>query len=336
MKSKLKEIMSKFDSDLNLQDSSISTTIEFEELNARFISKDKSANLSDDAIHVYMKPAKLEQSPPVCLICVVDISGSMGSNCASNVENMESVFISRLSLVKHSIKTIVSSLRKEDMIGVIVFDDKAKVNVKLTTTKDKAVKNSIINTIDKIETGGCTNMWDGIKLAIKESSSIPYNKYQKSIMVFTDGLSNINPPEGIYQALKNTLDKSNDKFTISTFSFGNSIEPDMLIKIAELGNGIYGYCPDGTMVGTIFINYMANLLSTITPVVEVTLTQENEIKQTKVIGPLYRGVYRNALFTNINKDLLDKTKITLELPMTNQTIDIPLMIMTLLLISPNL
>jgi len=271
-----------------------------------------------------MKPNKIEQSPPVCLICVVDISGSMSCNCASNVENMESVCISRLSLVKHSINTIISTLRKEDMICIITFDNNADMRVKPTVTENKSIKDSIIEDIDKINDRGCTNMWDGIKMAIETSSTIPCDQYQKNIMVFTDGQSNIDPPEGIYQALKNTLDVCNDKFTISTFSFGNAVRPDLLIDIARIGNGIYGYCPDGTMVGTIFINYMANLLSTITPIIKVNLIQNDKIKESKVIGPLYRGVYRNVLFTNIDKNSLENTKITLELPMTNQILNVSL------------
>jgi len=297
--------------------------VEFEELFARYISKDKSANLCQDSIHLCMKPKKIEKSPPVCLFCVVDISGSMSSNCASNVENMESVYISRLSLVKHSIKTIVSSLRKEDMICIITFDDKAELIIN-PVKLNNGIKHILIRDIEKIRDRGCTNMWDGINMAIDASSSIPYDQYQKSIMVFTDGYSNVNPPEGIYQALKNKLENCNDKFTISTFSFGNGIEPKLLVDIAKLGNGVYGYCPDGTMVGTIFINYMANLLSTITSIIKVSLIQDNEIKETKIIGPLYRGVYRNIIFSEIDKTLLDKTKIKIELPMTNQTMDVPL------------
>ena len=100
-----------------------------------------------------------------------------------------------------------------------------------------------------------TNMWSGIKLAIDTLESFPFNNYQKSIMVFTDGESNCDPPEGILPTLKSTLKTCNKKnFIISTFSFGNDINPDLL-DISKVGNGIYGYCLDGPMVGTIFINY---------------------------------------------------------------------------------
>ncbi|OUM62954.1 hypothetical protein PIROE2DRAFT_20731 [Piromyces sp. E2] len=242
-----------------------------------------------------MKPKKIEKTSPVCLICVVDISGSMGSNCCNNVENMESQYISRLELVKHSLKTIVSSLRKGDMFGIVTFESDSKVHVKPTILVDKQTKENIINDINDMRDGGGTDMWLGIKNAIKLSKSISYEKYQKSIMVFTDGETCDDTEKGIYETLKDTMENSKDKYTISTFSFGNDVGPELLINIANLGNGIYGYCSDGTMVGTIFINYMANLLSTITPIVKVNVNQGNIKKETIIIGPLYRATYRNAI-----------------------------------------
>jgi len=253
--------------------------VEFEELFARYISKDKCSDLCNDCLHICMRPKKMETTPPVSLICVVDVSGSMSINCAGNVENMESVYISRLELVKHSLKTVIFTLRKEDMICIIKFDSSAHMQVQPTILANKNIKDEVINNLNGMVDGGCTNIWAGIKMAIDTSASIPYKNYQKSIMVFTDGDSNTNPPEGVYQALKETLDKCDDKFTISTFSFGNDVGPELLVDIANLGNGIYGYCPDGTMVGTIFINYMANLLSSITPIVKVEVNQGEGIEE---------------------------------------------------------
>ena len=255
--------------------------VEFEELFARYISKDKCSDLCNDCLHICMRPKKLETTPPVSLICVVDVSGSMNINCAGNVENMESVYISRLELVKHSLKTVISTLRKEDMICIIKFDSSAHMQVQPTILANKNIKDEVINNFNGMVDGGATNIWAGIKMAMDTSASIPYKNYQKSIMVFTDGDSNTNPPEGVYQTLKESLDKCDDKFTISTFSFGNDVGPELLVDIANLGNGIYGYCPDGTMVGTIFINYMANLLSSITPIVKVEVNQGEGVKKRK-------------------------------------------------------
>ncbi|ORX63537.1 hypothetical protein BCR32DRAFT_251530 [Anaeromyces robustus] len=103
--------------------------VEFEELFGRYISEEKSNGLCKDSIHVCMKPKKVKSTLPVCLICVVDISGSMNINCCNNVDGMKSMYLSRLELVKHSIKTIVSTLRKDDMISIITFDNDANMKI---------------------------------------------------------------------------------------------------------------------------------------------------------------------------------------------------------------
>ncbi|KAG4101910.1 hypothetical protein H8356DRAFT_1382224 [Neocallimastix lanati (nom. inval.)] len=301
--------------------------IEFEELFAHYISKERRMNLCDNFIHVCMKPKKVKTTLPVCLFCVVDISNSMSINCCKNIESLEAIEITRLELIKHSLKTIVSSLRKEDIICVIEFGSNAKITVHPTELSNKIIKEDVIEKINKMCTSGMTNMWAGIKLAIENINSIPYKNYQKSIMIFTDGDSNSNPPEGVYRALQNTLKNNDDQFTISTFSYGNDVKEDLLIDIANLGNGVYGYCSDGTMVGTVFINYMANILSMITPITKITLNQNDKVIESKIIGPLYRGTYRNAIFQIDNKKYLKnikKTKITLEFPIIGQKFDVPL------------
>ncbi|ORX45237.1 hypothetical protein BCR36DRAFT_414697 [Piromyces finnis] len=300
--------------------------VEFDKLTATYISKEKSNNLCENCIHVCMKPKKVVKTLPILLIFVVDVSGSMQINCCSNIESLESVYISRLSLIKHSIKTIVSSLRSNDMVSLIEFSNNATVKLKPTILRSKVVKDMVIEIVDSMYSQNCTNIWSGMEAAIDISKGISYKNYQKSIMVFTDGESNMDPPKGIYETLKDTLNETDDKFTISTFSYGNDAKSKLLIDIANLCDGIYGYCPDGSMVGTIFINYMANLLSTITPITKVSMLNKKKDDENKKvsIGPLYREKYQNVIF-DINKESsLDDITIKVELPMTNQTFEVSL------------
>lgn len=295
--------------------------VEFEQLSAHIVPK--GVNPYCDSIHICMKPKKVEASPPVFLIAVVDISGSMQSNCCENIASMENVYISRFELVKHSLKTIISTLRNVDIFSMITFSNNAKMVNPPTLLRDKKIKQNIIDKLNKIEPNGMTNMWSGINLAIKTTQEIQTEGYQKSIMLFTDGLSNSDPPQGIIPTLKETLSTCKNDFTISTFSFGNNVDSTLLSSIAKQGNGIYGFCPDATMVGTIFINYMANLLSTITSIVKVCVEQNGEKKKTKTIGSLYRGAYRNTMF-KININEVKSTKVTVELPFTEQSFEVPI------------
>ena len=75
---------------------------------------------------------------------------------------------------------------------------------------------------------------------------------------------------GIIPTLKEAIsDIKNVNFTISTCAFGYDVDSKLMEEIAQIGNVIYGYCPDCTMVGTIFTSYMANILTTIESTVTI-------------------------------------------------------------------
>ena len=50
---------------------------------------------------------------------------------------------------------------------------------------------------------------------------------------------------------------------IHTFGFGYDIDFNLLMEIAETGSGLFGFIPDCSMIGTIFVNTMSIILSTI-------------------------------------------------------------------------
>lgn len=66
---------------------------------------------------------------PCDICCVVDVSGSMGSEAKLKNESgaVESHGLSLLDVVKHSVKTIVHTMRAEDRIAVVSYSDSAKV-----------------------------------------------------------------------------------------------------------------------------------------------------------------------------------------------------------------
>lgn len=98
--------------------------------------------------------------------------------------------------------------------------------------------------------------------------------------MLTDGEPNSHPPLGEVKTLELALSEYNKRsFSINTFGFGYSLDSRMLNDIAVLGDGYYGYIPDCTMVGTIFVNFLANTLS----IAHNTLALHLESKQMQEI-----------------------------------------------------
>ena len=258
-------------------------------------------------VNVSLEPEKQKSRKPLVLIAMIDVSGSMEESTTKDLKGKEDFGISRLGLVKHALKTVASTMNKEDKMCLITFETKAKMCLRATRVDDVG-KNIIFDKIKEMRPSGCTNIWDALRLGMIEAQR--FNDCNTCLMLFTDGEPNENPPMGIIPTLKEAIaDIKKVNFTISTFAFGYDVDSKLMEEIAQIGNGIYGYCPDCTMVGTIITSYMANILTTVEST--VTIDVKNKFLQKKFeIGGLYSDIPRHLGFF-INKTDFQKTEITL-------------------------
>merc|ERR1719284_880027 len=122
-----------------------------------------------------------------------------------------------------------------------------------------------------------TNLWDGLKTSFEILKTGQQPGRLQHVMLFTDGLPNINPPRGIIPMLKRLKDKEGGKLpcTINTFGFGYELDSELLSQLAIDGTGAYAFIPDAGFVGTVFVNAMANLLVTVAKDVTLTLQPKN-------------------------------------------------------------
>ena len=264
-------------------------------------------NSEEVFVNVSIDPKKIESRKPLLLISMIDVSGSMSCAASDLKNNNEEGGFTRLALVKHSLKTVVSTLSENDKMCLITFSDKAKMELEATNVDDLG-KKKIFEKIEKMHADGCTNIWDSLRLAIEVTKR--FENYNTCLMLFTDGEPNINPPLGIVPSLKELITK-NVNFTISTFAFGYNVDSELMEEIAKVGNGIYGYCPDCTMVGTIFVNFMANILNTIESTVKIDVKNKN-LNKIFEIGGLYSGMARHLGFI-LKKMNFKETDISLYL-----------------------
>ena len=85
------------------------------------------------------------------LICVIDISGSMRGE--------------KIYQVKESLKILLTLMDEKDRICLILFNESAQNYYDLNyLTKEN--KDILINKIDKIYSGGGTNILSGLQIAI--------------------------------------------------------------------------------------------------------------------------------------------------------------------------
>jgi Mg-chelatase subunit ChlD len=233
-----------------------------------------------ESIHVAIKAAAereptTQTSSDIC--CVVDTSGSMGREVQLKSESgvSESYGINVLDLVKHAMKTIVECLTERDRLSLVAFNHSAKLVFDLTTMNDQG-KAFAKRKIDEMQPDGGTNLYDGLIKGLDVLCAEAGRNRNSSVFLLTDGVASTEPPRGTIPALKRYIDEKaggNLSCTINTFGFGYDLDQELLQALAYEGSGAFSFIPDGSFVGTIFINALSNFLSTVAK--DVTLSIEN-------------------------------------------------------------
>jgi len=178
-------------------------------------------------------------------------------------QNSETGGLSQLDIAKHALKTIVHSLTENDRLSIVSFSDNASILFQLTQMDDNGRSNAL-DAIEKLDENGATNLWDGLKvgLDVLTEGQRPSGS-NVALFLLTDGCPSEIPPEGHLPALAEYKTKNNFTCSINTFGFGYSLDSKLLEDLAIMGNsGSYAFIPDGSFVGTIFVNAISNLLTT--------------------------------------------------------------------------
>lgn len=225
---------------------------------------------------------------PCDIALVIDVSGSMDAeapmprNPDEETNDAERTGLSVLDLVKHSCRTILSSMDERDRLAIIKFSSRTKVLQGLKFTTEKNKKKALKN-IEALQPEGSTNLWHAIKAGIDVFQKTEQVGNVPAIMVLTDGRPNhMCPPQGYVPALR---DMDPIVPAIHTFGFGYQLRSGLLKSIAEFGGGNYAFIPDAGMIGTTFIHAVANLQSTFVTDASLNLNCPGHIVLEETTGP---------------------------------------------------
>lgn len=155
------------------------------------------------------------------MVLLLDVSGSMNTP-------------EKLPLLKSSVLDLLSMMRKEDEVSIVVYSGKAKVLLEPTSFKEEQ---TIRGVIEKLKSEGKTDGNAGLKLAYKVADENYLRAGNNRIILATDGEFPISDETF---ALVEKFSK-NDIY-ISVFNFGKSTASSKnLQKLSETGKGNYEY-----------------------------------------------------------------------------------------------
>lgn len=197
---------------------------------------------------------------PIVFIAIVDNSGSMGEP-AEPADATEKYGYTRQDLVGHGLNTLATILGPDDMMAIVKFSTMGQVVLQPTLMNAEG-KVKVKAAVESIHPDSQTNIFDGCRLANEIANQSNMAGRHIVGLLLTDGFPNVSPPRGIVETLRNLPRKN--PWSLSTFGFGYNLDSVLLTELAAYGGGTFGFIPDCTMVGTVLINFVANMLSTAT------------------------------------------------------------------------
>jgi Ca-activated chloride channel family protein len=139
-----------------------------------------------------------------------------------------------MPLLKRSIKSLLTLLRPEDQISIVLYSGKARVVLKPTSGSKAA---EIARMIDLLQSDGDTDGNEGLKLAYKTANKQYIRGGNNRIVLATDGEFPVS--EEVVQMIG--LNARQDVY-LSVFTFGrNPHFGQKLRKLSQSGQGTYAH-----------------------------------------------------------------------------------------------
>lgn len=166
----------------------------------------------------FLKGAESSEVQDLAIAIVMDLSGSMG--------------VERAKVMQKAVLEIIENKRPNDLITLINYDSKVKVENQPTVDVDALKQYHQIKGLQGF--GGLTATKDAIDKAIEVLSTVD-KKYKRVVMAFTDGSDNSSkkPEDDVILNAKNNL------VMVNTIDYGYYTTPGLLEKTAKETNGIY-------------------------------------------------------------------------------------------------
>lgn len=249
-------------------------------------------NLQHQLVRIRVQAAELSASTlPACnLVFLVDVSGSMAD-------------ANKLPLVKSSLKMLVTRLRAEDRVSLVVYAGRTEVVLQPTPGNQTQI---ILAAINKLTAEGATAGESAIKLAYQQARSSFIPGGINRILMATDGDFNVGLTD-INQLKELVAAERKQGISLTTLGFGEGNYNDYLMEqLADIGNGNYAYVDSAAESRKVLIQEMASTFNTVASDVKIQVEfNPARVAEYRLLG------YENRMLqeSDFNNDSVDAGEI---------------------------
>jgi len=224
---------------------------------------------------------EMETLPAKSILYLLDVSGSLD-----------------VKKVKESITRSLPFFRSNDEVCVISFSTETSIDIPWTFCTITN-KHRIVDQIVNIQTGGWSNISNGIFHAISQCME----KNDAHIVILSDGEPNSGVVDGekLVNMIKNTLHGTNNR--IHAFGHGNH-ESELLRELSDACSGTYNFIRSSEELPAAYGSVLGAVMSTVCQGLQITVQSdtllftdiENKTHTNFYVGDLYAHEKRDTLF----------------------------------------
>lgn len=182
-------------------------------------------SLLEETLPLRVKPRDEGKRPPVALLLIVDVSGSM---------DMPSTPPTKMDMAKSAAIGAVRALSPGDQITVLAFADRPSWVTRLRTLNGQSDIDAVADQISRLKADGVTEMADALREGIAELRTSPLET--KHIILLSDG-----QPTTSFDPVVMAAQARQAGMTLSTIAIGEQADTRLMNTLATNGNGRYHF-----------------------------------------------------------------------------------------------
>ena len=225
---------------------------------------------SQRTVEITVQPPAARESvarPRLNLALVLDRSGSMSGE--------------KLDYAKQAAAHLIDLLDEQDRVAVVAYDDEVNTIVPSTEITTQS-RRQIQNKVQKIQSGGSTNLSGGWLTGCKEVAANHVEGQLERTLLLTDGLANAGIVD-LEELAVYARDLCSKGVSTSTFGVGEDFNEHLLEAMSTAGGGMYHYIQSPQQIPEIFSREFSELAAVTSRDVEVILDIPAEVSA-EVLG----------------------------------------------------
>lgn len=265
---------------------------------------------SDSFLYLYSEVSApkielVQERTPLNIALVIDRSGSMDGD--------------KFKFTKDAAKFVIDNLNAKDRVSIVTYESEVQV---VAESQLLSNKQHLKNLIDKLETGGSTNLSGGMFEGYTQVEKYKSNDFVNRVLLMSDGLANhgISDSATLVQAVAAKLEATG--IGLSTFGVGADFNENLMQSLAEYG-GNYYFIGSPDEIPNIFAKELNGLLLVAAQNLSLSIDLPEGVVLDKVFAYRYKQENRTIkidfrdIFSEEKKAVLFRFKVD---PQANHTL----------------